>query len=327
MKLADRYALVETNTGGLMLDLVSGALLELNASGKAIWQLALAGQSEETIAATLATRHALELDTARRHVGETLRTSFDAVPEVAKTAFHYERSGDAYLFNFRGKGALVVDDRGDHITLAAPPEGVSLPYLLQVIAPKVLALRGQVVLHASAVAMDGKVVAFSGLSGAGKTTTARAVARAGAQLICEDKLLVHVSDSGAVVAPGAEKLVAEWAEVTSTALVASKRASCSNLDPAVDAETLPLVEIGFLDAGKRTSGPYACRALSETETAGAVFRHAFHGSDAGQEWIRYLRTAARVGQFVRGLDLTMPDGHDRLADAAAAIVRAGSLRG
>jgi len=325
MKLADRYALVETKTGGLMLDLVSGALLELNESGKVIWQLALAGQSEETIAATLATRHALDPDTARRHVGDTLRTSFEAVPEIAKTDFHYERSGDAYVFHFRGQGALVVDDQGERITLAAAPEGVSLPYLLQAIAPKILALRGQVVLHASAVAMDGKVVAFSGVSGAGKTSSARAFARAGAQLICEDKLLVQIRETGAVVAPVAERAVGRWVEVTAQTFGTSNQATCSSLDLAVGGETIPLVEIGFVGARQRTPGPYACRALSDTETAGAVFRHAFYGSDASQEWIRYLRTAARIGQTVRGFELAMPNGLDRLADAAAKVVRAGSL--
>jgi len=75
MNLDERYTLVETKTGGLMLDLVSGALLELNESGKAIWQLALAGHTEEAIAAALVTRHALELETARKHVRDTLRTS------------------------------------------------------------------------------------------------------------------------------------------------------------------------------------------------------------------------------------------------------------
>jgi len=261
------------------------------------------------------------------HVADTLRPSFAAVPEVAKTDFHYERRGDAYVFNFRGRDALVVDDRGGHITLAAPPEGVSLAYLLQAVAPKVLALRGQVVLHASAVAMDGKVVAFSGLSGAGKTTTARALARAGAQLVGEDKLLVQLRENGAVVTPVAEEAIARWVEATDQTLGSSQQATCVSLDLAVGGEPLPLVEIGFLDAALRTPGPYACRALSETETAGAVFRHAFHGSDAVQEWIRYLRTAARVGQSVRGFELAMPDGLDRLADAATTIVRAGSLSG
>ena len=64
-------------------------------------------------------------------------------------------------------------------------------------------------------------------------------------------------------------------------------------------ETMRLAEIGFVDAQRRTPGPYAAARLSETATAGAVLSKG----------------------------TTVPDGLDRLAEAAAGLVRARSLSG
>jgi len=327
MKLAERHVLVETAGGALMLDLASGALLELNESGKVIWQLALAGESEAAIAATLAARHSLELDTARAHVRDTLKASVDGAPEVPQSAFNYERRGAEYVFEFRGEPVFAVDDRGERISLRGEPAGASLQYLLQAVAPKLLALRGQAVLHASAVALGGSAIAFSGMSGAGKTSTARALAAAGARIICEDKLLIQIAEGRTLVAPFAERAVIEWVASTIVDLRASKSSTCAGLDLAVQGELMPLGELGFLDAQRRTPGSFVARALSETEAAGTVFRNAFYGSDSDRDWIRHLSTAVHVARTVDGYALTVPDGLDRLAEAARAFVRAGSLRG
>ena len=325
MKLSDRYSLAETGTGALMIDLISGSLVELNGSGRLIWQLALTGVPEASIAAALAERHAIDVDTARRHVRDALTVSLTDAPDAPPTVFNYAREGNEYIFRFRDEAVLAVDDRGERITLLALPDGASLPYLLQAVAPKLLALRGQVVLHASAVALRGYVIAFSGLSGAGKTSTARALARAGAQLICEDKLILQSRDRQTIVAPLAEHAVTEWVASTARTLDSSKHANCSGLDLGAKGSAVSLAEIGFLDVKHRTSGAYHSSSLTETETAGAVFRHGFYGSDANQDWIRHLRAAAHVGETVRGFQLAMPDGLDRLAEAAAALLRAGSL--
>jgi hypothetical protein len=326
MKHDHRYALVETRTGALMLDLASGAIVELNESGKTIWQLALAGESEAKIASTLAARHALDPDTAARHVREALGASFDGFPDAPPSDFHYERRGNEYVFTFRGEDVFLVDEKGDELALIAAPASVSLAYLLQAIAPKLIALRGQSVLHASAVSLRGQVVAFAGLSGAGKTSTARAFARSGLPLICEDKLIIRTDAAGTVVAPSGEKAVAAWVAATARELAAAKHATCADLDRAVEGETMPLAEIGFLDASRRTSGAYAARALSETETAAAAFRNAFYGSDANADWVRHLRTAAHIGRTTHGFALSLPDGLDRLDEAARWLMRAGSLR-
>ena len=266
-----------------------------NGSGMLVWKLALAGMSEADIAATLAQRHAINVDVAIKHVRDALSMSLADGPPAPPTDFNYAREGNQYIFKFRGEAVLAVDERGERITLLGIPDGISLLYLLQAIAPKLLALRGEVVLHASAVAVRGHVIAFSGFSGAGKTSTARASRRAGAQLICEDKLIVRPLDDGPIVArlgdapssSGSRRPPRRWT---------GRRRELFDLDLGLNGDMMPLAEIGFLDAEQQDVRVLRFAALSETETAGAVFRHGFYGSDANQDWIRHLRTAAHIAQ-------------------------------
>ncbi len=65
-----------------------------------------------------------------------------------------------------------------------------------------LAMRGDLVLHASAVRVDGRAVLFCGPSRRGKSTLARALGEAGHEVIGEDGLDVSL-DPEPVVHPGA----------------------------------------------------------------------------------------------------------------------------
>ena len=62
-------------------------------------------------------------------------------------------------------------------------------------------LRGRVVLHGSAVAVDGAAVAVIGPSGAGKSTTAAALLDLGAELLSDDVVVVDDSDGRLTALP------------------------------------------------------------------------------------------------------------------------------
>jgi len=57
--------------------------------------------------------------------------------------------------------------------------------------------RSGLVLHASAVEVDGRAVLFVGRSGAGKSTVAALAARAGATFLADDMIFVEIDDNGA----------------------------------------------------------------------------------------------------------------------------------
>ena len=60
---------------------------------------------------------------------------------------------------------------------------------------------GRIILHASAVEIDGRAVAIVGSSGAGKSVTATHLCLAGARLLTDDVLAVHVGGDGKATPP------------------------------------------------------------------------------------------------------------------------------
>jgi hypothetical protein len=96
-------------------------------------------------------------------------------------------------------GCYLVAPDGTHI--AAAPSAVAAwrweRLLLAQVLPLAAALRGMEILHASAVEMAGRAVAFLGGSGVGKTTLAARIVARGARLVTDDVLAVDVAN-GAV---------------------------------------------------------------------------------------------------------------------------------
>lgn len=102
--------------------------------------------------------------------------------------------GDAYLLTFAEHSQFLVARDASRVWVrpapGTPPE-TSRHLLLNQVLPLVLARRGRLVLHASAVSWDGQVVVFLGRSGAGKSTLAAACAAAGATVVSDDCLVVR----------------------------------------------------------------------------------------------------------------------------------------
>jgi hypothetical protein len=71
------------------------------------------------------------------------------------------------------------------------------------VLPLTAALRGFEVMHASAVAFDDRVVAFSASSGTGKTSTPLHMLSRGARFVTDDVLAVSVGDGEILAHPGA----------------------------------------------------------------------------------------------------------------------------
>jgi hypothetical protein len=89
--------------------------------------------------------------------------------------------------------------RSDH---PLPGDEIWEHRLVSVVAPLLLAERGDISLHAAAVARDDRAVAFVGASMRGKSTLAVAAGEAGLGVLADDGVVTEPTENGALVWPG-----------------------------------------------------------------------------------------------------------------------------
>jgi hypothetical protein len=146
--------------------------------------------------------------------------------EILRTIPACEETGDpAFILTSLGEGQFfvlaysdgtrfVVNEAANRIWGAAGEsqtiEDLST-YFLGPVMGYVLRRRGITALHASALCVDGKAVAFTGAAGAGKSTTAAALALRGLPVLCEDIAALEETDGGFAVEPGYPR-VCLWPE-------------------------------------------------------------------------------------------------------------------
>ena len=102
--------------------------------------------------------------------------------------FQEQEHGLFHLVYFDGM-QFWMDRHGTKLWASWPSESSveeAATYLLGPVLGLLLRFRGITCLHASAVAIDGSVIAFVGAEGAGKSTTAAAFARAGFAAVSDD---------------------------------------------------------------------------------------------------------------------------------------------
>lgn len=141
------------------------------------------------------------LPDVRVRVGKT------SLPRVNDEEMHALAGGAGFRiagvgsYAIRGGSEIVVEPEA-----GAPDRNVRL-YLLGSAMGMLLHQRGLLPLHATAVAIRDRVFAFMGPPGAGKSTLAAWLHRAGHQVVADDVSVVRFADDGSViVSPGLPRL-------------------------------------------------------------------------------------------------------------------------
>jgi hypothetical protein len=109
--------------------------------------------------------------------------------QVNQAQYFYCLYQDGTTFVLNRQGTQIWATWPDDLTLED-----TATYLLGPILGFVLRLRGTVCLHASAIAVNGQAIAFMGAAGAGKSTTAAALAQRDYPVLAED--VVALVDQG-----------------------------------------------------------------------------------------------------------------------------------
>jgi hypothetical protein len=190
-----------------------------------------------------------------------------------------------YLLCFPDIADFILDPLGTQVQ-AWPASGVSHDALDLVYNNQVLPLawsrQGRLVLHASAVEIDGRAIAFIGTSGHGKSTLAASLVMAGARFLCDDAMVLERGPRGAFVQPGQPSLRL-WSD--SAALVRERLAR----EPAVSYTSkarfaapagdrlprgpCPLAGAFFLGEGKASAPQIS--PLTGSQALAALVRHSF----------------------------------------------------
>ncbi|THE65153.1 hypothetical protein D8Y22_07985 [Salinadaptatus halalkaliphilus] len=240
-------------------------------------------------------------------------------------------------FSYDGIGSFLVE-HGHQVSFqpATQPASVTKPRKIvrRLFANEMLGLvlhqRGDLVLHASAVAVDGNAALFLGPKGAGKSTTAVAFHEHGYPVLEDDLVGIRFDGSQPMVVPGVPQVrllpdAIDGLKVDGTTRPASDADSekrykqvTTTRDPA------PVSRCYFLRDGTDLSfEPVAPRSrvvrlVSQTYTGGLL-----EDTDATADNFRRCTAVAETGTF---RTLYRPTNHDSLptlVDRVAADLRSG----
>ena len=177
----------------------------------------------------------------------------EALPQASARGPTWEIAGDKFLLHIPGVARFLLSG-GREIVFAAAA-GVDAADISIFLAGTVLGIllhqRGQVVLHASAVRVNGKAVLFCGASGAGKSTLAAALAQRGFPLVTDDFCAVTKGGAGAPMVQPDGRNLKLWAQTIEKLDLAERRGApvrnCLQkffVEPAaVFSEPLPLAAV------------------------------------------------------------------------------------
>ena len=228
----------------------------------------------------------------------------DAEPEAAPVP-RFVGDARAGTVHWDHAGVARVSD-GRDVTVAPRPDvdaGALAAFLVGPVFGILVSQRGLTALHASAVALDGRAVAFLGGPGWGKSTIAAALHSRGHPVVADDIVAVRLRDGTASVLPGFPQLKL-WPEAAATL-----GDDPEQLDPVQNGaqkrrrptpagfsgEELPLARIYVL---AEEGGPSA-EALAPPDAVIELVRHAWaarslHATAPGERLSRFAELAEAV---------------------------------
>ena len=174
----------------------------------------------------------------------------------------WQIAGKRFLLRIPNVARFLLTD-GREIVFEGEPgaDDRDIPiFMLGTVFGILLHQRGQIVLHASAVRVNGRAILFCGPSGAGKSTLAAALSQRGYALITDDLCAVTMTDEGMPIAHPDGRALKLWAHaIEKLDLEASRGARVRNREEKfyvyqgqAHSEALPL---GALYALRETQPP------------------------------------------------------------------------
>jgi hypothetical protein len=229
-------------------------------------------------------------------------------------------------------GRHLVSPDGTEIRSALPaiPAWRWERLLFAQVLPLAAALNGRELFHASAVALDGGVLAFVGLSGAGKSSIAAHLVAGGAELVTDDVLALERRPDGILAHPGSGLAGLDKRELSAMGDRgrarlgrALGRADKTYLAVPVVDRALPLRALYFIAEAKSGDVAIAASDSVPERLLGSSFIAYLRRPDL---LLEHLDVCTHVADTVPILELSVPPGVPAKAVAADVQAHARSLR-
>jgi hypothetical protein len=225
-------------------------------------------------------------------------------------------SGSGYLFRFRNVGEFVISGDLSEVIVRRDRSGRAelLPILLAgTVCSFLLALRGETVLHASAVSIDGSALAFVGQSGRGKSTLAALLCVDGAALVTDDVLVVDpgppvtcLGGASGLRLRSAAAVIAQARPELPSRLTADDRLAFSPISAPL--RPLPLSAI-VIPAPSRTATEVSVRRVPPSNALFALLSFPrVHGWRQSDVLSRDFATLSQIVNLIPVLDVAIPWG-------------------
>jgi len=240
--------------------------------------------------------------------------------------------GDEFLLRDDGVAIFYRKGQGICVQLDDPAKAGHLElFLAGTVHSAVAAIGGLLPLHASAVAVGGRAIAFTGQPGAGKSTTAAALRQRGFAMVADDTLVLDTAAEQPRCLPGHKRLKLWPDSLALTGLSAQQLVSeeypkyfATSGGSEVD-EMLPLGAIVALETGDTPQlipvRGAARVALLDDDHYTAQLHGAAHAGDPAARLTALAKVASAVPvwRFARPLD---PARFDETVDFLSASVSA-----
>jgi len=133
-------------------------------------------------------------------------------------------------------------------------------------------------------------------------------------------MLVVASSSPLAVHRGSEEVIKAWILGSAERLVGDPEVTvdATSLRETASGESTAVSEIWFIDRSRRNRSDHGItpQRLGETDGTLAMMTSLFLGSASPETWRRFLSVAGRIASSTPIYEASMPEGLDRLRDAA-----------